>query len=279
MGLDCFITIPPGSSNGAPKREMSDVVSRFIRDSEHYYKHVLSHIKECGVCDPAEALRGYLKNRENKMSFGRTSGMLVDLSNKYRKAFPDRVDASFPMTFLDRSLASGWQGYMKHVSRNPEIGMQDVNRAIAFEEEAWRREILASLPGLKKAARAVMDGGKKDPRGSPQPFFNLNFQLLRSKDHRGRDHGNAEVYDQAFKAVTAFAKKNYEMDPDPEVRKAVKLVRILRGDPKDGRILALPSRKEDDERTKLVNSRYMDDPDPDVSSLAQAFIVFSVMEG
>ena len=282
MSLSCIITVPAGQGNGAPREPMVDNVSRFIKDSDHYYRAVHKHLKSCKDCDPAEALTGYLRNRDGNKQFGRTSGGLVKLAYRYKRDFGDRVPDGVPAEFLERSLASNWPGFMFLASKREDIGMPNVMRAIGFEEKAWREEVLDSVKTLKKAASALMKGEKNRAfptldRVSPQPFYNLCFQLLRG-DARERTAENAELYDAAKKAILEFSGRDFSLDEDPAVRKAVKLMRILKGGLRDGTVLPLLSAEKAVD-IPLTDSGYADDEDEDVRSLARSAIVLSVMEG
>ncbi len=274
MGLDCVITLPAGSGHGAPSKPITDAVSRFIRDSDYYYRAVYNHMKECTVCDPEEAILGYLENRLRRM-FGRTSGGLVELARRYRKKFPDRVRPEIPALFLERSLGSDLDGYMETVSKDKSVGLPELERAIEFEEKAWEKEMIAALPKLRKAAQLFLKG-REFPHISeaPQPFYNacLYFSHPRSSC---RDESNAEVYDVAQERILKIAKRDYARSVDTHVGKAVKLIRIVRGDREKGYLFPLPAPGK--RPTLLSESGYLNDPDPEVASLARAIVVTSVM--
>lgn len=276
MGLDCVITLPAGSGHGAPSKPITDAVSRFIRDSDYYYRAVYNHMKECTVCDPEEAILGYLENRLRRM-FGRTSGGLVKLARRYRKKFPDRVRPEIPALFLERSLGSDWDGYMETVSKDKSVGLPELEKAIEFEEKAWEKEMIAALPKLRKMAQLFLKG-RELPHISeaPQPFYNacMHFTHPSSRDMY-RDESNAEVYDVARERIRKIAKRDYARSVDVHVGKAVKLIRIVRGDRERGYLFPLPASGE--RPALLSESGYLNDPDPEVAGLAQAIVVASVM--
>lgn len=278
MPLDCVITVPAGLGNGAPKAPMTDKVSRFIKDSESYYTAVLKHLKECEVCDPVEALVGYIKNRDNKNKFGRTSGLLVKLAYRYKRAFGDRIPEELVHTFLERSLETNWTGFIHMSAKDKAVGFHNVRRAVDFEVKIWRDEIVHRTDFLKKVGKEIIAG--KEPRLStavnPQPLFHLCYQLTRSDD-RERTEENARFYDDAKAEVVRQSMRDWSKDHDPAVRKAVKLTRIVRGSRRDGTILALPGERR--EETFLTDSGYLEDEDDDVRDLARALVVLSVMDG
>lgn len=162
MALDCVITIPGtdqgARGNGAPKLTKVGPVHDFLKDSEHYYRAVWKHVKECGTCDPADVLRGFLANRDARQ-FGQTSTMLVEMAEKYRRHFGERIPEELVREFIIRS-ATSWETFEDRISR---LSPEEIVRAHDLYVEAWRKDVLKSA--TPRAPRRK--GGRKVRRSWP----------------------------------------------------------------------------------------------------------------
>ena len=149
MSLDCVITVDGKDKglggNSRPKHSKTKPVSDFLRDSYVYYRAVFKHLKSCGKCDPQEALEGFLKNRAGKQR-GLTSGMLVKMAERYRKAFPDRVSEKIVKEFTIRSLNS-WSSFEL---RADGLSEQEIVRAHDIGVEAWKESTRKNLIEVKR---------------------------------------------------------------------------------------------------------------------------------
>lgn len=141
MSMDCEIRIPGANDgtrgNGAPAKTKTGPVSSFLKDSEHYYRAVWKHVKECPRCDPAEILRGFLANRDARQR-GQTSTLLVEMAEKYRRHFKDRIPDDLIREFVIRA-ATSWEAFEDRVAT---LSSEEIVRAHDMYVSAWRAEIL-----------------------------------------------------------------------------------------------------------------------------------------
>lgn len=151
MSLDCEIRVDGRETgkagNGRPESSVVGPVHRFLRDSDFYYRAVFSHLKRCEKCDPKEALDGYLENRVRKHS-GETNRTLVEMAEKYRRHFPDRIPEALVREFILRSMGSHWKCFSDRAER---LSPSDIERGLKVHLEAWRNSVRAAAPKLAKA--------------------------------------------------------------------------------------------------------------------------------
>lgn len=153
MSVDCEITVPGADAgargNGAPKQTKVGPVSAFLKDSEHYYRAVFKHVKECGRCDPAEVLRGFLANRDARHR-GQTSNLLIRMAEKYKRQFGDRVPDELVREFVVRG-ATAWESYEERVGS---LSPEEVVRSHDMYMAAWKQEVLEEgAKGRRKGSR------------------------------------------------------------------------------------------------------------------------------
>jgi len=159
MSLDCIISVTP-KARGRARKTVNGPVSRFIRDDEDYYQAVLKHLKECRVCDPAEALRGFLKNRRAEKFGGRVSGLLLNMAAKYVKNFRHRgeeIDA------LYREYLVGHFSSFHDLEEARGLTVEEVRRAHSMYMTRHEREVRLAL-------ESEAGPKEKKKRAEPHPF-------------------------------------------------------------------------------------------------------------
>src|SRR3990172_7678026 len=105
MGLDCIITYPGDNvgRHGHPKKDRTGPVREFVVNNQLFYTAVFNHIKNCGKCNPAEAVQLYFKSRfdEDGQELG-TTDILCKLISRYKKRFPDKISDEVVKNFYYR---------------------------------------------------------------------------------------------------------------------------------------------------------------------------------
>lgn len=156
MSLDCVIRVKVRNRSRGSMSELEGPVSRFIRDSEDYYKAVEAHLRKCRRCDPAEALSGFMKNRRARFD-GKVSGLLYNMAMRYGRKFGDRIPEGLIREFRI--------GYLMNWVVSP---MEEILEGLRTEDvrKAYDGYILAYR---KAAARALTDG--RTERVEPYPMY------------------------------------------------------------------------------------------------------------
>ncbi len=170
-------------------------MSRFIRDSEDYYKAVEKHLKECTVCDPEEALRGFLKNREERFD-GKMSGLLLEMAKRYKRKFKDRIPdelvqsfrVGYFMNWTDLDLVDelsvddvrkAYEGYMRYYRKKARMAvlegaldrierypMHEAQSRIGWKNEDWPRASLERLVPMDVQFYASLSEAEAEEIGS-----------------------------------------------------------------------------------------------------------------
>ncbi len=155
--LSCLIEVDGKDrgkrGNGRPEKTLARPVREFLRSSDYYYKAVLNHIRGCGRCDPAEALQGFIDNREERCD-GLVSGTLVEMAERYWKLFPGRVPEALIAEFVVRSLDMDVESYLVR-ARRLSMGEEDVARSVALLEGSWRKSVSGTLSKVRGAKRVT----------------------------------------------------------------------------------------------------------------------------
>ncbi len=112
-------------------------VSSFLKDSEIYYRAIWKHVRACGRCDPAEVLRGFLANRDAR-HHGKTSTILIEMAEKYKRAMPDRVPDELVREYVIRS-ATSWDVFEDRVTS---LSAEEIVRSHDMYMKAWKAEVL-----------------------------------------------------------------------------------------------------------------------------------------
>lgn len=198
MSLDCIITV-----NG-----FNRPVSGFISNSDKYYSAVKAHLRECKVCDPREALEGFLQTRIDK-TYGLTSSTICRMAFSYRKIFPERIPESLFKEFLIRGMEN-WEYFADNLRSLTE---DDILRAHALIIEATRLHIKDILPKIERALK------KKDGKQIERLFNDFNVYPFRSLKRRVKDYcGNHNRYESKSYRIKSW------MYDDPRFKLAVSLI-------------------------------------------------------
>jgi hypothetical protein len=142
VSLDCVIKVKVRNRSRRSFSVSEGPVSRFIRDSEDYYKAVEKHLRECTVCDPEEALRRFLKNREERFD-GKMSGLLLEMAKRYKRRFKDRIPDE-----LVQAFKVGYFMNWNDLDLVEELSVDDVRKAYEGYMSCFR----------KRARKAVSEG-------------------------------------------------------------------------------------------------------------------------
>jgi hypothetical protein len=139
--LDCEICVEGHDrgkmSHGRPVKSLYRPVREFLRNSDHYYRAVTQHLRKCDICEPAEALLGFLENRKIK-NHGMVSNTLMEMAERYQKIFPGRIPDEIIREYTTRSLDNGIDRFLSRINILDEF---DIRRAIQILEDKWRSEI------------------------------------------------------------------------------------------------------------------------------------------
>ncbi len=144
MSLDtCFITIKGNGfgGNGHPKQDTTRNVRGFLKDNDIYYKAVLTHLRGCADCDPEEALREFLKNRDGDKKGGLVSEGLLKMAMRYERTFvKERPGISDVVNeFLIRGSGSGHDTYFENCYR---LGAEGILRGLRMKYSHWQTRVL-----------------------------------------------------------------------------------------------------------------------------------------
>lgn len=138
MSLDCIIIV----------EGKTRPVKGFISNSEKYYGAVKAHLRKCEVCDPKEALKGFLQTRIDN-TYGLTSSTICKMAHGYRKVFPERISESLFKEFIIRGMIN-WEYFANNLQLLTE---DDVFRAHILVTEAVKLHTKEILPKIEKAIK------------------------------------------------------------------------------------------------------------------------------
>jgi hypothetical protein len=221
MSLNCILKV------GEKTRPVKD----FLHNDDRYYTAVKAHLRECGTCDPEEALRGFLSSR--RKTYGLTSTTLCKMAESYERTFSGKV----PKCLIDEFFIRGMLNWEFFAERIQVLTEADVVKAHSLIIEARRALIKDTLPKLEEAIR------KRDERGTLKffdapnlrPFHHLQRQVhnyCHGNIHR-KPHWRIKSWmyeDPRFKlAVSLIEGSSDDIDPDekdPDIIRFLNLQRV-----------------------------------------------------
>ncbi len=208
--------------NGAPPRTKVGPVSSFLKGSEHYYRAVWKHVKGCARCDPAEILRGFLANRDARQH-GQTSAMLIEMAEKYKRHFKDRIPDELVREFVVRG-ASAWEAYEERIGR---LSPEEIVRSHDLYMAAWKADVLECARRRKRARTGWpfergqasigwLNEGERSRLGRKIPYEVLMASYMTREDAMGTGGWDLMVW-----LITRHDR--YSALGDPDVRHIVAL--------------------------------------------------------
>lgn len=197
MSLDCIITV----------EGKTRPVKGFISNSDKYYGAVKAHLRRCEICDPKEALEGFLQTRIDN-TYGLTSSTICRMACSYYRVFSGRIPESLFKEFIIRGMWN-WEYFADNLRSLTE---DDVSRAHALVIEAVKLRIKDILPKVEKVVK------KQDKRNAERLFNDFSLHPFRLLKRRVSEYHSENKYKS----------ESYRMKPwmpdDPRFRLAVSLI-------------------------------------------------------